>query len=498
MMKKEIENFIEQHRDIEAILESSLKELTDIKFALDASSIVAITDQMGKIIYVNDKFCEISKYARDELLGQDHLIINSGYHPKEFIRNLWRTIAGGQVWKGEIRNRAKDGSFYWVDTTIVPFLNKEGKPYQYVAIRNDITSRKLAEMALQESEENYRSLFQTVGCVVVCLSANYKILEWNAQAERVYGFKKEEVMGEDYIKMFIPEPIQDEIITATKNILAGQSVRDYENEIVAKGGARRTVIWNAMRMCDKDGQPFAVLATGMDITDRKEMEKEIKSLTQRILQAQEAEREHISREIHDDLGQAVVTSKILIESLSDAVKQDKNKFSDDFNKIIEYQDSIIEKVHNISSILRPAALRAFGLTKAIKIMLKEFKQKKNLNIKARIESLDALSLRGETIDLYRIIQEALTNIVKHAQATEVKIYLKLRKRYLHVIIEDNGKGFLLDPGRDIKRKSGGLGLLTMNERAKLLEGSMEISSQSGRGTMIRLRIPVDKREVKTE
>lgn len=130
------------------------KKLKDILFALNQSAIVAMTDRTGKITFVNEKFIDTSQYTLKELIGERHSIVNSSHHPKEFFKDLWKTIGTGNVWRGEIKNRRKDGSTYWVDTTIVPFLNEKGIPYQYVSIRYDITDRKKAEEMIRHLAYN--------------------------------------------------------------------------------------------------------------------------------------------------------------------------------------------------------------------------------------------------------------------------------------------------------------------------------------------------------
>ena len=341
-------------------LEKTLKELADIKAALDESTIVAITDQKGDIIFANDKFCEISKYSREELLGKNHRIINSGFHPKDFFRNLWGTIAQGKVWKGEIRNRAKDGGFYWVATTIVPFLNGNGKPYQYVSIRHEITQRK-------------------------------------------------------------------------------------------------------------------------------EMEDQIKALPQRIIQAQERECERIARDLHDDLGQSLATLKMIIQSAWLQQSTISNNIKD-HRKILDYLDSIMDKSRNLAMRLRPATLEALGLTTAISLLCDEINRAGKVKISFTHSPLENLRFVSDTINVFRIVQEGLTNILKYAKATNVKVSLRVVKDRLRIKIEDNGCGFIL------KDKSKGLGLITMQERTSLLGGKIEMQSQLKKGTSITVDIPCRRDE----
>ena len=145
---------VSDRKAIEMQLSNSLKEVADVRFALDCSSIVVVTDHRGYITYVNDRFCEISKYRRSELLGQTHRLVNARYHEPTFFKDMWQTIASGEVWHGEVKNKSKTGEYYWLETTIVPFVDEAGCPYQYVAIRNDITERKQAEIMLRRQADD--------------------------------------------------------------------------------------------------------------------------------------------------------------------------------------------------------------------------------------------------------------------------------------------------------------------------------------------------------
>lgn len=348
-MDEEMEHPMNELADLELELKKSMQELMDIKFALDESSIVAITDSRGIITYINDQFCYISKYSREELLGKDHRIINSGYHSREFFKDMWRTIGSGKVWKGEIRNKAKDGTFYWMDTTIVPFLNEKGKPYQYLAIR-------------------------------------------------------------------------------------------YE------------------------------------ITERKRVEQELQKMMTTIIDVQEEERKRLSRNLHDGIGQNLYSHLITINRLISEVDHPL------LHQMQKEATQLIEEIREISWELRPSVLDDLGLVPAIRSFLSRFSDHYNIDVYFECVLHRRLNISIE-LTIYRIIQEALTNVRKYAEVSEARVTVRELDDAVRVMIEDKGQGF------DMEKESLGVGLFSMDERARSVGGEFSILASRGKGTKIILEVP---------
>ncbi len=273
---------LQERQEAELQLKRSLKELASFKFALDQASIVAITDEKGVINFVNDNFCKISKYSREELIGKTHKIINSGSHSKQFFQRMWKTISNGKVWQGEIQNRAKDGTIYWVDTTIVPFLNADSKPHQYISIRSDVTKRKQTEAKLRDREQFLRGVYEGVEHEIFVIDVinehEFRHAGLNSYAEKVVGKKTIEVLGKPMEDLF-DEASSQAIQSRLRQCVRSGKPITYE-ECLTLQGKETWWLTTLNPLKDEKSRVYRLVGTAIDISDRIQTEQALRESKQ--------------------------------------------------------------------------------------------------------------------------------------------------------------------------------------------------------------------------
>ena len=248
-------------------------QYTNALAALDLHSIVATTDVQGRILSANDKFCQVSGYSREELLGQDHILLNSGTHPHGFFKQMYRTLATGQPWQGEVCNRAKDGHLYWLQTTVTPFMGKDGKPTMYVAIRTDISGRKRTEQELRHSEERLQVATRSGGIGIWDWDLKTNTLTWDDMMLALYGLQREGFSGaiDAWQAGIHPDDVEAQLL-AMQAAIAGAGLFDSEFRVLHLDGSIRHLKANADVVRDAQGQALRMVGVSRDITASKQAE----------------------------------------------------------------------------------------------------------------------------------------------------------------------------------------------------------------------------------
>ena len=309
----------------EVRLRAALHEVESQQLALNESSIVGITDRRGRLTYVNDRFCAISRYSREELLGQDHRIINSGHHPKEFFKTLWGTIGRGEVWRGEVCNRAKDGSLYWVDTTIVPFKDEAGAVTQHVVIRTDITARKRADEELRRAQSFLNSVIENLPIPVFIKEArDLRFVLWNKAGEALTGIPNEEMVGKNDHDFF-PAAEAEKFIAIDRQVLAsGERLEVAEEQLQTRHKGVRTVHVTKVPVMDCEGGASFLLGIAEDITERKEAEGKLAEMHTRLLDtSRQAGMAEVATGVLHNVGNVLNSVNVSATLLDDRLRKGK-------------------------------------------------------------------------------------------------------------------------------------------------------------------------------
>ena len=360
----------------------------------------------------------------------------------------------------------------------------------YVAeLEERIAERNRAEVALRESEERYRELFENARDAVYVHDLDGNYIRVNRATEALSGYKREEIVGRNFIEFVAPEHVRY-VRKSFYARLAEQGETAFEVDVIAKDG-RRVPVEVRSRAIYENGVMVGVQGTARDITERKLAQDALQMFSRQLIEAQEDERRRIARELHDQIGQILTAIKMNLYSVQQVLETaERNSYVKDN---IEAVDEALRLVRDLSIDLRPPVLDDFGLATALCWYVDRYTQRTGLEVEITIELPDQNERFSRDLETacFRIAQEALTNIVRHAQASHIVLQLVKDGNVLLLSIKDDGIGFDLESLQKRAPRAATLGLISMQERAHAAGGSIEIESTISKGTEIRFSLSLD-------
>ena len=452
-------------------------------------------DADRKIIFWNQASEKLYGYKKEEAIGNqlEDLIIPSEMR-KSVIEAVRNWVENGiPIPHGELKLMRKDKTTFPVYSSHIILKNIKGE-FEMYCIDIDMTERKQAEGALRESEEKYRRLFNTESDAIMIFDAEtLEFIDVNESALSLYGYTREE-----FLKLRQPaitaEPEESE--ASIKKTLAGKLIRIPIRYHKKKDGTIFSVEISAGTFTLKNRKVF--FGVIRDITKRKlaeetllNSEKRLHYLSSQLITAQEKERRRISLELHDEMGQALTAISINVRSIEKELPSDLTPLiKEKIAEIYSLADQASEQIRELSHYLRPSMLDDLGLVPTLRWYLDVYRKRTKLDVKYELINFEERpSPEVETV-IYRVVQEALNNIVKHAQAGSVLVRVERKDKEAAVFIKDNGRGFEVNEFLAPDDLKGGIGLLGMQERVSILGGKFSIQSSKGHGTRISVEIPL--------
>jgi PAS domain S-box-containing protein len=441
-----------------------------------------VTDLQGNFLDINESYCQLIGYSRDELLSMSISDVEVLGKKTEIKQHIQRIIKNGSD-RFERKHRCKEGNV--VDLEIsVNYLSSEGKLCVFL---HNITARNLRKAELQEASLYTRNLIESGLDPLVTINAHGKITDVNKATEKITGFRRNKLIGSDFADYFTKPHMARK---GYKTVFLNGFVKDYPLSIINDKGQIRDVLYNATLFKNIKGEVQGVFAAARDITDRKKLEEELslskdllEKLNHHLVEVRENERALIARDIHDQLGQSLTALKLDINRMQEFVTHNQRAMTM-LNGIVEMVTNTIVDVKRITADLRPGIIDDLGLVSAIDWYCSEFSER--TGIKCRLRLNDEISCDPQqTLVFFRVLQEALTNVIRHANATLVKIGLYRSAKGVKLTITDNGIGI----SREQAVSGKSLGLIGIRERIKQFKGRFDISSEDGNGTKLTVYIP---------